>query len=36
MSNCQNNSVKYKQKKGKFSTGGSDMKNECLIYVLNS
>ena len=36
MSNCQNNSVKFKQKKGKFSAGRSDMKNECLIHVLNA
>ena len=26
MSNCQNNSVKYKQNKGKFSAGRSDLK----------
>ena len=36
MSNCQNNFVQKKRKKGKFSAGGSDMKKECIIHVLDA
>ena len=36
MSFCQDSQVKKKQKKVKFSAGGSEVNRECLIHVLDA
>ena len=36
MSSCEDNPVKKKRKKVKFSAGGSEVNRECLIHLLDA